>query len=231
VVAGSAWRTGIGLPSNTLGVDTDYYLDDATDNVYLKTNGVYVLAANIKGSTGLQGPAGPAGASGSVWRTGVGAPLNTLGVNGDYYLNTSTSDVHFKAAGVYSVTVNIKGAVGPAGPTSTVAGPQGPTGPAGAQGPVGVTGVGTSTGVLDLSLQQVFTISATTSRTISFINAPNATRAMVVAVNLVGTGGVITWPSIITWADGIAPTLAATITVVVLYWTGTQWVGVVSANV
>jgi hypothetical protein len=85
--------------------------------------------------------------------------------------------------------------------------------------------------VLNLSLQQVFTISATTARTISFTNVPNATRAMVVVVNLVGSGGIITWPSNITWADGLAPTLAVTITVVVLYWTGTQWVGVLSANV
>jgi hypothetical protein len=91
--------------------------------------------------------------------------------------------------------------------------------------------VAATTGVLDLAVQQVFTISATVARTISFANVPDATRAMTAVVNLTGTGGTITWPASITWAAGSAPVLAATITVVVLYWTGTQWVGVLSVNV
>jgi hypothetical protein len=53
---GAVWRDGTGVPSNALGVNGDYYLDDATGNVYLKSVGSYALATNIKG------PQGPVGA-------------------------------------------------------------------------------------------------------------------------------------------------------------------------
>ena len=78
-------------------------------------------------SGGAQGPAGPAGAPGSIWRDGSGVPLNSLGVNGDYYLNDLTGDVYLRAASIYSITANIHGAAGSTGP----AGPVGPTGPQG----------------------------------------------------------------------------------------------------
>jgi len=87
----------------------------------------------LTGATGATGPAGAtgaAGAAGAVWRSGTGAPANTLGVNGDFYLNTATDDVYTKASGVYTVTANIKGATGAAGATGAT-GATGPTGPAG----------------------------------------------------------------------------------------------------
>jgi hypothetical protein len=58
--AGSVLRNGSGVPSNSLGVNGDYYLDDATGNVYLRTAGTYSVTANVKGATG---PAGDAGGS------------------------------------------------------------------------------------------------------------------------------------------------------------------------
>jgi len=78
-------------------------------------------------SGGPAGPAGPAGTPGSVWRNGTGIPLNSLGVNGDYYLNDVTGDVYLRAASIYSVVANIEGAAGATGPV----GPAGPTGPQG----------------------------------------------------------------------------------------------------
>jgi hypothetical protein len=75
-------------------------------------------------SGGPVGPAGPTGPPGSVWRTGSGAPANSLGVNGDYYLDSATDDVWLRSGGFYSVVSNIGGAVGPVGPTG-LTGPQG----------------------------------------------------------------------------------------------------------
>jgi hypothetical protein len=78
-------------------------------------------------SGGPAGPQGPAGTPGSVWRNGSGAPLNSLGVNGDYYLDDLTDNVYLRTASVYSIVANIGGAAGATGP----AGPTGPTGPQG----------------------------------------------------------------------------------------------------
>lgn len=166
-VVGSVWRNGNGVPSNTLGVDNDYYLDDVTGDVYLRSGGAYSVQTNIKGATGatgatgsagaagtqgIQGPAGPTGAdgaagasgvdgaAGSVWRSGVGSPSNGLGVDGDYYLNTSNGDVYLKAAGTYTVQTNIKGAAGATGATGA-AGTPGSVWRSGAGAPSNGTGV------------------------------------------------------------------------------------------
>lgn len=50
--AGAVWRDGTGAPANGLGVNGDYYLDDATGNVYAKAAGSYSIVANIKGAAG-----------------------------------------------------------------------------------------------------------------------------------------------------------------------------------
>lgn len=50
---------------------------------------------------------------GSVWRSGVGAPSNTLGSINDYYLDLTSGDVYFKGlAGTYSIITNIRGPQG-----------------------------------------------------------------------------------------------------------------------
>ncbi|MBK7762937.1 MAG: collagen-like protein [Bacteroidetes bacterium] len=159
-INGSTWFNGVGIPSNLLGVNGDYYLNTITDDVYLKTSGTYAIVANIKGAPGVTGltgatgpqgpagvpgatgPAGPSGAAGingingSTWFNGTGFPSNLLGVNGDYYLNTITDDVYLKTSGTYAIVANIKGATGTTGAT----GPQGPAGVPGATGPAGPTG-------------------------------------------------------------------------------------------
>jgi hypothetical protein len=113
--AGSVWRDGSGVPSNALGINGDYYLNDATGDVYFKASGAYTIVANIKGAAGATGLTGATGAS-TTWRDGAGAPSSGLGVNGDYYLNDTTGDVYLKASGAYSIVANIKGATGATGP-------------------------------------------------------------------------------------------------------------------
>lgn len=72
--------------------------------------GSQVLNISIpKGDKGDKGDVGLNGADGAVWRSGATTPSNTLGVDGDYYLNTTSFDVSKKESGAYSVTCNIKG--------------------------------------------------------------------------------------------------------------------------
>ena len=74
-------------------------------------------AAGADGADGADGPAGADGADGvgNAWRSGSGAPSDSLGINGDLYLDTVTDDVYQKAAGTYSIVANIKGSDGAAG--------------------------------------------------------------------------------------------------------------------
>ena len=48
----------------------------------------------------------------TIWRDGPGDPSNSLGSNGDYYLNDTTGDVFHKEGGVYVFKLNIKGSGG-----------------------------------------------------------------------------------------------------------------------
>ena len=58
---------------------------------------------------------GEDGADGSVIRHGAGVPADALGLNNDYYINTTNYDLYHKASGAYSVIGNIKGADGDGG--------------------------------------------------------------------------------------------------------------------
>lgn len=55
---------------------------------------------------------GSDGAPGSVWRMGITDPVNSMGINGDAYLNTSSGNVFTKVNGAYSVQGNIRGPQG-----------------------------------------------------------------------------------------------------------------------
>lgn len=73
---------------------------------------LYRVSPEIVGATG---PQGAQGAQGSLIRNGPGAPLSTTGVDGDYWFDTSTSDLYEKSNGVYSIVANLKGATGATG--------------------------------------------------------------------------------------------------------------------
>lgn len=117
---GAVWRVAAGVPSNSLGIDGDLYLNSASGNVYLRATGTYSVVANIKGSTGATGAAGSNGSNGTngaTWRTGSGVPSNGTGVDGDLYLRTSNGDVYVRASGTYSVIANL---IGPAASTESI---------------------------------------------------------------------------------------------------------------
>lgn len=76
------------------------------------------------------------------WLGGSGAPANTLGAAGDWYLDYATGDVYEKTGTAWTLRTNIKGATGSQGPQ----GPTGATGPQGPQGDTGATGATGATG-------------------------------------------------------------------------------------
>jgi len=78
---------------------------------------------------------GPAGTNGNTILNGTTTPAQTVGNNGDFYLNTSTHTLYGpKANGTWSTTgTSLVGPQGPAGAT-------GATGATGAQGPAGTNG-------------------------------------------------------------------------------------------
>lgn len=86
-------------------------------------------------SVGPQGPAGgpqgPTGAAGNTLRSGGGAPANTLGADGDWYINTADLRIYGpKAAGAWPTTG-----------TLIVQGPRGTSVLSGEGGPTSLTGV------------------------------------------------------------------------------------------
>lgn len=61
------------------------------------------------GPQGIQGINGINGTNGITWYTTSGIPSNTLGNNGDNYLDTNTFNIYNKQAGVWILVGNIKG--------------------------------------------------------------------------------------------------------------------------
>jgi hypothetical protein len=92
------------------------------------------------GSQGDTGAEGPAGAAGNTVLNGTGAPTDSLGRDGDFYLDTA-ADVLYgpKANSTWPATgTSLAGQAGPQGPKGDTGG-TGPAGPAGPQGPAGTS--------------------------------------------------------------------------------------------
>ena len=125
-------------------------------------------APGAPGAPGPTGPTGPTGSNGNTVLNGSGAPNNSLGTDGDFYIDTSTNLIYGpKAGGAWpgsgvsvvgatgatgaTGTTGATGATGPTGATGTAgtpgaAGPTGATGATGATGPIGPTGPTGATG-------------------------------------------------------------------------------------
>jgi hypothetical protein len=52
IAAATQWRTGSGVPSNSLGLDGDLYLNSANGDYYVRTAGAYVKLATLNGTAG-----------------------------------------------------------------------------------------------------------------------------------------------------------------------------------
>lgn len=61
--SGSAWYHGTGVPSNTAGLDSDYYLEDVAGDYYQKQGGAWSKIGNLKGPKGDAGTGSGSGTS------------------------------------------------------------------------------------------------------------------------------------------------------------------------
>lgn len=109
--AGSQWFSGVGPPSEELGVVGDYYIDQTTGAIYQKTS-QYGWTTNF----GIGGPMGPPG---SMWYSGSGLPTEDIGIVGDYYLDLDTGQVYQKTIAGWVLSGSIMGPTGPPGDPGT----------------------------------------------------------------------------------------------------------------
>jgi hypothetical protein len=134
------------VPVGTVG---DGYIVGEELYVWNSTGSLWALGGTFKGPTGPTGPSGgptgptgPQGTLGLPGTPGVGVlygttdPSGTIGVNGQFYINTTTNTFFGpKESGNWPAGTSIVGPTGPTGAASTVTGPTGPSG-----GPTGPTG-------------------------------------------------------------------------------------------
>ena len=170
--SGAVVLAGAQDPTGTVGLNGDYYLNASTGRLFGpktandwpvgsllltgSTGSVTLPAATapspsvttggtvVIGSVGVTGATGATGINGNTLLSGVSAPQNNLGSNGDFYLNTSTQQIYGpKLSGAWPATgVSLVGAIGATG----VAGATGTTGATGAMGAAGATGSAGTTG-------------------------------------------------------------------------------------
>lgn len=160
---GKTIYNGSGSPSNSLGTDGDFYID--TTNVLLygpRAGGVWPAGINLvgpkgdkgdqglEGTQGIQGVQGVPGLNGKSVLNGSGSPSAHVGVDGDFYIDTTAATLYGpKSEGAW--------------PTAGVSliGPKGDTGDPGIQTPQScpagqfVTGIEAG-GVLDCAVPTNF---------------------------------------------------------------------------
>lgn len=149
---GKTIYSGLGVPPGATGVLGDFYLDRTNSRLYgpkvdvgAWPPGSLLLVGpqgqtgaqgvqGLTGTTGGQGPQGVAGANGTNGvngnsvRNGTANPIAGIGVDGDFYINTATSQVFGpKTSGAWGSGVSL---IGPTGLTGNTGG-AGPTGAAG----------------------------------------------------------------------------------------------------
>lgn len=118
-VSGNTILNGSGGPSeSTGGVNGDFYLDTTAKVLYgPKVNGAWPATGTSligpQGEQGIQGAPGSQGAQGNTILNGSGAPSDTLGVDGDFYLDTGAHVLYGpKADGAWPATgISVIGSV------------------------------------------------------------------------------------------------------------------------
>jgi hypothetical protein len=91
---GSTWHSGTGAPAGGLGVNGDFYLDDANGDVYVKAAGVWGLADNLTGPQGTQGIQGIQGVQGDPGADGADGATGPPGTTLHSGLSDVTTDQH-----------------------------------------------------------------------------------------------------------------------------------------
>ena len=132
-------------PGENQGKDGDTFVNTKTGDIYVKENGTWKPAGNIKG---------PKGDDGKDILNGKTNPTSETGKDGDKYVNTETGDVFVKKNGQWEKEGNIKGPKGDKGEngldgTNGRDGANGNDGAAGAAGRDGKDGFTPKVTVID----------------------------------------------------------------------------------
>jgi hypothetical protein len=160
-ISANTIRNGKGAPSNTLGVDGDFYIDTLKLNFYgPKLNGTWPAPVSLRGPAGVDGKAGSNGSDGKNGANGIsGSGSGSVGAQGPRGLQGVQGVAGPQGiqgvAGTAGATgpiglTGLTGGVGPAGPTGAT-GPAGPSGSSGAAGPAGPAGPSGATGSIGLT--------------------------------------------------------------------------------
>ena len=120
-------------PGENQGKDGDTFVNTKTGDVFVKENGTWKPAGNIKG---------PKGEDGKDILNGKIDPTSEIGKDGDKYVNTETGDIFVKENGTWKSAGNIKGPKGDKGENGT----NGTDGRDGTNGTNGTDGVAGATG-------------------------------------------------------------------------------------
>lgn len=113
--SGSVIFSGSTTPAIATGAVGDFYLNISTGLLYGPKT-----AAGWGAGFSLQGPAGAKGAPGNKILNGTGAPANSLGNLGDYYLDAGNYLLYGpKTNSGWGAAVSFKGATGAQGPPGT----------------------------------------------------------------------------------------------------------------
>ncbi|MCA1452117.1 hypothetical protein I6F35_02670 [Bradyrhizobium sp. BRP22] len=144
--AGNTVLYGSADPTAGVGVDGDFYINTTTHFIFgPKASGAWPTGTSLvgpQGPQGIQGIQGVPGADGNTVLYGAIDPAAGVGVNGNFYINTTT---HFmfgpKAAGAWPAGTSLIGPQGPQGIQGNI-GNTGPQGATGQRGSLFYTGSG-----------------------------------------------------------------------------------------
>lgn len=115
--------SGAGAPGAGLGVDGEFYIDTVAVAIYgPKTSGAWGSPTSLIGPDGIDGTDGTDGidgidgTDGKTIRNGSGVPSSGLGVDGDFYIDTTAKTIYGpKTSGAWGSSTSIVGPTGAAG--------------------------------------------------------------------------------------------------------------------
>ena len=105
---------GAEAPVAVVGRENDWYIDYTTWTVYRKFGGEWVSRGVIKGEKGDKGD------TGGKWFSGSSNPSLSVGVVGDYAINTTTGEIFKRQLDAWAPIGVVKGPKGDTGPLGVV---------------------------------------------------------------------------------------------------------------
>ncbi len=110
---GATIHLGTDVPGVGLGANGDLYIRTSNYMLYSKSTDIWSEVGIIKGDKGDPGTNGADGSAGDKWTYGTGSPTDSnIYTYNLYYLDESTNDVYYKAAGdsiIWSNITNLNG--------------------------------------------------------------------------------------------------------------------------